>query len=205
MAPWWPRWRIASAKGTPWSARASCCRSWRSRWPLDGRRPIVRARPRPIARPAGGPPFAVAGASLGVRADVRRFPEETRTAPDAARAIGCEVGQIVKSLVFMADHTPFLALTSGANQADLERLAGLMGVERVRRATPDEARQATGFAIGGTPPIGHTGPVRVLVDRDLLAWDQVWAAAGSPDSVFPIEPAELLRASGGQVADFAAR
>jgi len=113
------------------------------------------------------------------------------------------VGQIVKSLVFVADGEPFLALTSGANRADVGKLAGLVGASEVRRASPEEARAATGFAIGGTPPFGHPAPLRVLVDRDLLAYEEVWAAAGAPDAVFELSPEELLRVSGGSPADFA--
>jgi len=140
---------------------------------------------------------------IGLSIDVRRFPEGTRTAADAARAVNCEVGQIVKSLVFVADGEPFLALTSGANRADVGKLAGLVGASEVRRASPEEARAATGFAIGGTPPFGHPAPLRVLVDRDLLAYEEVWAAAGAPDAVFELSPEELLRVSGGSPADFA--
>jgi len=97
---------------------------------------------------------------LGHPIEVRRFPGGTKTAQDAARAIGCDVGQIVKSLVFVADERPVLALTSGANRVDLERLARLTGSEGVRRASPEEAREATGFAVGGTPPFGHPKQVR---------------------------------------------
>jgi prolyl-tRNA editing enzyme YbaK/EbsC (Cys-tRNA(Pro) deacylase) len=134
--------------------------------------------------------------------EITRFPSGTRTAADAARAVGCEIGQIVKSLVFVADGEAFLALTSGENRADPDRLAGLLGAREVRRATAEEAREATGFAIGGTPPFGHPRPLRVLVDRDLFGFDVLWAAAGTPDSVFPIVPAKLLAASGGEIADF---
>jgi len=144
-----------------------------------------------------------AARQLGLSIDVRRFPQGTRTAADAARAVNCEVGQIVKSLVFVADGEPFLALTSGANRADVGKLAGLVGASEVRRASPEEARAATGFAIGGTPPFGHPAPLRVLVDRDLLAYEEVWAAAGAPDAVFELSPEELLRVSGGSPADFA--
>jgi prolyl-tRNA editing enzyme YbaK/EbsC (Cys-tRNA(Pro) deacylase) len=112
------------------------------------------------------------------------------------------VGQIVKSLVFVAGNEPFLALTSGTNRADIGRLQELSGGLPVRRATPDEAREATGYAIGGTPPFGHGRPLRVLCDRDLLGYGEVWAAAGTPNAVFPIAPQELLRASGAQAADF---
>ena len=146
--------------------------------------------------------FLAAASDVGVDAEVRRFPEGTKTAADAARAVGCELGQIVKSLVFCADGRAFLALTSGPNLADPRRLAGALGAAEVRRATPDEARSATGFAIGGTPPFGHPAPLRVLVDRDLTRFDVLWAAAGAPDAVFAIAPDALIRASGGEVADF---
>jgi prolyl-tRNA editing enzyme YbaK/EbsC (Cys-tRNA(Pro) deacylase) len=146
-----------------------------------------------------------AARTLGLSIDVRRFPEGTKTAPDAARAVGCEVGQIVKTLVFMADGDPILALTSGANRADVGKLARLVGAAEVRRATPEEARAASGFTIGGTPAFGHPAPLRVLVDPDLMGYEEVWAAAGTPDAVFAIAPADLLRASGGSPADFAER
>jgi len=143
-----------------------------------------------------------AAAALGLSIQVRRFPEGTRTAPDAARAVGCDVGQIVKSLVFMADGRPLLALTSGANRVDVGKLAVLAGSSEVRRASAEEAREATGFAIGGTPPFGHARPLTVLVDRDLLGYDVVWAAAGTPDAVFALSPHERLRVSGGLPAGF---
>jgi prolyl-tRNA editing enzyme YbaK/EbsC (Cys-tRNA(Pro) deacylase) len=146
--------------------------------------------------------FEQAAAGLGLSPEVRRFPQGTRTASDAAAAIGCEVGQIVKSLVFMADGEPILALTSGANRADPGRLAELAGATEVRRADAEQVRAATGFAIGGTPPFGHRWRLRVLVDRDLLQHEVLWAAAGTPDSVFPITPEELLRMTGGRVEDF---
>jgi prolyl-tRNA editing enzyme YbaK/EbsC (Cys-tRNA(Pro) deacylase) len=138
---------------------------------------------------------------LGLSPHVREFPEGTRTAEDAARAIGCAVGQIVKSLVFVAGTEPFLALTSGPNRADVARLTHLVG-RPVRRADAEEARIATGFSIGGTPPFGHPRPLRVFLDRDLLAHDEVWAAAGTPSSVFPIAPGDLVRAAAAEPADF---
>lgn len=146
--------------------------------------------------------FRLAAADLGLDPQVREFPEGTRTAVDAARAVGCDVGQIVKSLVFAADDRPFVALTSGPNRADTVRLAELVGATTVRRATPEEARAATGFAIGGTPPFGYPERITVLMDRDLLAHDEVWAAAGTPSTVFPLTPEELLRTSGARTADF---
>lgn len=146
---------------------------------------------------------SAAARAAGLEIAVTRFPEGTRTAEDAARAIGCEVAQIVKSLVFMTDDEPLLALVSGANRVDVARLAEAAGANEVRRATGDEARAASGYAIGGVPPFGHARSVTVLVDRDLLAHEELWAAAGLPDAVFPITPGDLLRASGGRVADLA--
>lgn len=151
--------------------------------------------------PRGVERFEQAARERGVSVDIRRFPQGTKTAADAARAVGCETGQIVKSLVFVADGEPFVALTSGANRADTGRLAALMGAREVRRATPEEARAATGFGIGGTPPFGHWRPLRVLVDRDLLSHRLLWAAAGAPDAVFPIAPEDLLSTSGGEPRD----
>jgi prolyl-tRNA editing enzyme YbaK/EbsC (Cys-tRNA(Pro) deacylase) len=149
--------------------------------------------------------FMDAARPTGLTFDVRRFPEGTRTAQDAARALGCDVGQIVKSLVFVTDDGPFLALTSGANRADPWRLAAILGAGTVTRADADQVRAATGFAIGGTPPFGHPERLRVVVDRDLMGYEVLWAAAGAPDAVFPIAPDDLLRATGGKVEDFAER
>ncbi|MCI0634255.1 MAG: YbaK/EbsC family protein [Actinobacteria bacterium] len=138
---------------------------------------------------------------LGHPVEVRRFSQGTKTAQDAARAIGCGVGQIVKSLVFVADGRPVLALTSGANRVDLVRLGEAAGADEVRRATPEEAREATGFAVGGTPPFGHAKQVPAFLDRDLLGYEEVWAAAGTPDAVFPLSPAELQRTALARVID----
>ena len=146
---------------------------------------------------------AAAARAAGLEIDIERFPEGTRTAADAARAVGCEVGQIVKSLVFMAGDSPILALVSGSNRVDLDRLARAAGTDAVRREDGDEARAATGFAIGGVPPFGHATPLAVLVDRNLASHERLWAAAGLPDAVFAIAPDDLIRASGGQVVDIA--
>jgi prolyl-tRNA editing enzyme YbaK/EbsC (Cys-tRNA(Pro) deacylase) len=146
---------------------------------------------------------ADAAQQAGLSISICRFPEGTRTADDAARAIGCSVAQIVKSLVFMADDEPVMALLSGADRLDPDRLAAATGAAGVRRATGDEARAATGFAIGGVPPFGHDRDLTVLVDRGLLAHSEVWAAAGLPDAVFPICPDDLVRVSDGRVADLA--
>ena len=135
---------------------------------------------------------------------VQRFPEGTHTADDAARAVGCHVAQIVKSLVFVADGQPVVALVSGADRLDPSRLAAALGASDVRRADGDEVRQATGFAIGGVPPFGHAVPMPVLIDERLFAHDEVWAAAGLPDAVFRISPAALADASGARRAALAA-
>ncbi|MGH2547728.1 MAG: YbaK/EbsC family protein [Actinomycetota bacterium] len=155
-----------------------------------------------MSRPSAIERFLASAEDLGLTLEVREFPKGTRTAVDAARAIGCDVGQIVKSLVFVAGTEPFLALTSGPNRADTARLSELLGGVPVRRADPEEARGATGFAIGGTPPFGHPRRLRVLCDRDLLGYKEVWAAAGTPNAVFRIGPEDLLRASGAEPADF---
>jgi prolyl-tRNA editing enzyme YbaK/EbsC (Cys-tRNA(Pro) deacylase) len=146
--------------------------------------------------------FLRGSAALGLSPKVRRFPQGTKTALDAASAIGCDVGQIVKSLVFTADGAPLLALTSGADRADVARLAALAGATEVRRATPEEARTATGYAVGGTPPFTMY-PVATFIEEGLLRFEELWAAAGTPDSVFPITPADLVRCTGGTVAGFA--
>ena len=145
--------------------------------------------------------FRSAVAALGLEVAVTRYPEGTRTAADAALAIGCDVDQIVKSLVFMAGDTPVLALTSGAHRVDTKALGVLVGT-KVRQANADEVRAATGFAIGGTTPFAHPAPIRTFVDPHLLEFPVVWAAAGTPDSVFPLTPADLVRASGAAVASF---
>ncbi len=145
-----------------------------------------------------------AAAEHGLTIEVQRFPQGTRTAADAARAVGCDVAQIVKSLVFVADGRPVVALVSGANRVDLQKLAAAAGATSARRADGDEARAATGFAIGGVPPFGHVAATTVLVDRDLERHDVIWAAAGLPDAVFALAPADLVRASGGTVVDLAA-
>jgi prolyl-tRNA editing enzyme YbaK/EbsC (Cys-tRNA(Pro) deacylase) len=145
--------------------------------------------------------FTEAARLAGIRPEIRRFPEGTRTAGDAARAIGCDVAQIVKSLVFVADGEPVIAFTSGANRVDPAKLARAAGAASCRRATPEEARGATGFAVGGTPPFGHPRRLRSFVDRDLLGHEEVWAAAGTPDSVFPLSPADLRRCTGAVPVD----
>lgn len=136
----------------------------------------------------------------GVRADIRMLSQSAKTAQEAAEAVGCALGQIVKSLVLVAGDQPFIALVSGENRVDMEKLSRLFHAP-VRRAAPDEVKAATGFAIGGVPPLGHASPLQVVVDETLLTYETVWAAAGHPHSVFAIAPSELVRACGGRVVD----
>ncbi len=147
--------------------------------------------------------FLASAESHGVPVDLEEFPAGTRTAADAATAIGCDVRQIVKSLVFIADDLPVLALTSGGNRVDEAKLASALAAGSVRKADADEVRRATGFAIGGTPPFGHTTDLQVVCDRDLTTFEQVWAAAGTPATVFGIAPDLLLRVTGAPVIDLA--
>lgn len=148
--------------------------------------------------------FRTRAATLGLDVDPTAFPEGTRTAADAAAAIGCDVAQIVKSLVFVADDDPVLVLTSGANRVDPERVATHLGAQEVRKAGADEVRAATGFGIGATPPFGHDTTLRVLCDRDLLDHAEVWAAAGTSSHVFPLAPDRLVALCGADVVDVAA-
>ena len=147
--------------------------------------------------------FLEGARAVGLTPDIRQFPEGTRTAEQAAAAVGCELGQIVKSLVFLCDGDAVLALTSGANRVDTKRLSEVLD-GKIARADADGVREATGYAIGGTPPFGHACRLRTVADPALLAYDTVWAAAGTPDTVFELTPDELIRASGAAIADFAA-
>ena len=131
---------------------------------------------------------------------VQAFPEGTRSAADAAAAVGCQVAQIAKSIIFRAGERAVLVIASGANRVDMGKVAAATGLQ-VKRADGNWVRDVTGFAIGGVAPLGHLTPPLVLVDEDLLAYGRVWAAAGSPMHVFATTPAELLRISGGTMAD----
>ena len=142
-----------------------------------------------------------AGAARGIAVEPLRFPEGTKTAVDAAAAIGCDVGQIVKSLVFAVDGEMVLAYVSGSNQLDESKLAEAAGGLRCSRVDADAVRTATGFPIGGVPPFGHATHLRVFVDPDLLRYDEVWAAAGTWHDVFAIAPQALVEASEGDVVD----
>lgn len=137
---------------------------------------------------------------LGFSYEVQELPKSTRTAVDAARALGCHVGQIVKSLIFKAERTgrPILVIASGSNRVDEERIGERLG-EPIQMAHPDFVRQRTGFAIGGVAPLGHIEHLETFIDEDLLQYDQVWAAAGTPNAVFRLDPADLAEMTEGRV------
>lgn len=146
-----------------------------------------------------------AGRRMGVEVQPRTFPGGTRSAVDAARAIGVEVGAIVKSLVFAVDGELVLALVSGANRLDEDKLAAAAGGTSARRAGVDDVRAETGFAVGGVPPFGHRRALRTFVDTDLLGFERVWAAAGTPWANFDLDPQSLVRVTAGTVCELAAR
>ncbi|MFI7140771.1 YbaK/EbsC family protein [Streptomyces massasporeus] len=150
------------------------------------------------------PRFAEALRELGLGhlvERVRRFPDATRTATEAAAAVGCELSQICKSLIFAADGVPVLVLLDGASRVDLELVRKELGADKVTRAKVDVVRETTGYAIGGVPPFGHKTRTRVLADRSLLEHDVVWAAAGTPYTVFPIAPEDLVAHADGTLVD----
>ncbi len=142
-----------------------------------------------------------AAAALGLNITPQTFPDGTRTAQEAADAIGVQVGQIVKSLIFAVDGEVVLAYVSGANQLDESKLALAAGGAICQRVDADVVRSVTGFPIGGVPPFGHTTQLRVFVDPDLLQYDEVWAAAGTWNDVFGASPADIVRVAGGVVTD----
>jgi prolyl-tRNA editing enzyme YbaK/EbsC (Cys-tRNA(Pro) deacylase) len=150
-----------------------------------------------------------AAARKGVQLDVRLFERSTHTAAEAAAAVGAEVGQIVKSLIFVTDGPngirPCLVLASGANTVDVALLATTLTEPTLRRATADEARQLTGFAIGGIPPFGHVTSIRTLMDPDLGRYETVWAAAGTANAVFAVAPATLRVLANAIVTPIAAQ
>ncbi|MEU8526756.1 MULTISPECIES: YbaK/EbsC family protein [Streptomyces] len=170
----------------------------------------VRAMTESLAHPR----FAAALLELGLDVEVRRFPDATRTAAEAAAAIGCDVSEIVKSLIFAAwgspllersrefgGGVPVLVLMDGSSRVDLERVRAELGADKVTRADAAVVRETTGYAIGGVPPFGHRTTTRVLADRGLLDHDVVWAAAGTPHTVFPMEPKTLVAHAGGTLVD----
>ncbi len=137
--------------------------------------------------------------ACGVAAPIREFDASTRSAAEAAAAIGCSVAEIAKSLVFRAkgSNRPILVIASGVNRVDEKRIEAALG-ETIAKADADFVRAETGFAIGGVAPVGHTGKPIIFLDDDLFAFQTIWAAAGSPRSVFPLTPADLLRITGGR-------
>lgn len=137
---------------------------------------------------------------LGYAYEVIEATESTRTAEEAANRVGCTVGQIVKSLIFKGKKSgkAILILTSGANRVDVKRIA-IYAEEKIGRADPDFVRERTGFAIGGIPPLGHTHPIETYVDEDLLSFDKIWAAAGTPKAVFKMPASELEKMTGGKI------
>ena len=143
-------------------------------------------------------------AVLGDAFQVLEFDASTRTAAEAAAAIGCTVGQIAKSLIFRAGESgrPVLAIASGSRRVDEERLSSLLG-EEVGRADATFVREHTGFAIGGVPPVGHRTPPAVFIDETLLGFETIWAAGGTPNAVFQLQPDDLVRLTGGTVAALA--
>jgi len=149
---------------------------------------------------------ADAARKLDFHITIKEFESSTRTAQDAANSIGCTVAQIVKSLLFVVNGQPTLVLVSGPNRLDEKKLAALCGVGRkkIKRADADTVREATGFAIGGVPPFGHSTKLPTYIDEDFWQFDVIWAAAGTPNAVFAVTPDDLMRASGGMKADLKA-
>jgi prolyl-tRNA editing enzyme YbaK/EbsC (Cys-tRNA(Pro) deacylase) len=137
---------------------------------------------------------------LGLTLQVVELPDSTRSAAEAAKAIGCTVGQIAKSLIFKTkvSEQPVLVIASGSNRVVENKIAALVG-EKITKADADFVRQHTGFAIGGVSPVGHTGPITTFIDEDLLTYDEIWAAAGTPHAVFRLSGDDLMRATGGRV------
>ncbi|MEO8323635.1 MAG: YbaK/EbsC family protein [Actinomycetota bacterium] len=138
--------------------------------------------------------------SLGHEAEVVEFSESTRTSQEAASAIGTSVAQIAKSMIFARGDAGVLVVTSGANRVSTGKVAGLLGGE-IGRADADMVRKLTGFPIGGVPPVAHVEGMEVLIDEDLTRFDEVWAAAGTPNAVFRTTPGALIEMTGGRVAD----
>lgn len=140
--------------------------------------------------------------AAGLSVEIREFDASTRTSADAAAAIGCAVSQIAKSLVFKAKDSgkAVLVIASGTNRVDEKKLGALIG-EKIGKADADFVRAATGFAIGGVAPLGHTGALTLLIDADLQQFPEIWAAAGAPNAVFRLTPHDLVRVTGGRVAD----
>src|SRR5262245_21159097 len=156
-------------------------------------------------KPTTAPSALKVQAVLGPAYQVVEFEASTRTSEDAAAAIGCTVAEIAKSLIFKsAEGRPVLVIASGTNRVDEKKVQALLG-GKIKRAEADFVRDATGYAIGGVPPVAHSTPPVVLIDRDLEQFAAVWAAAGTPNAVFKVTPADLVRLTNGQLADIAKR
>lgn len=169
-----------------------------------------RAGPVTLAAMTQAPPpdpkvdrVVSAGRALGIDVRPVAFDEGTRTAADAAAQVGCDVAQIVKTLVFMGDDKPVIFFVSGSNRLDVEKGARASGVSRLEKADANAAKTATGFSIGATPPFGHATDISIYMDQDLLGYEEVWAAAGRNDSVFPVEPRRLAEATSATIAELA--
>jgi len=136
----------------------------------------------------------------GLACEVVQMKDTTRSAEDAARAVGCEVAQIVKSLVFKGSRSqqPVLVITSGANRVNEKTIEKNLA-ESIKMADPEFVRETTGFAIGGVPPVGHRHPLKIFIDEDLLQYQEIWAAAGTPHAVLKLTPDELKRITNGEV------
>ena len=154
-----------------------------------------------MTRPSANERFSAAATRLGLEPDIVQFPEDTRTAAQAAAALKCELGQIIKSLVFKCEEQPVLALTAGDRQVDTEKLGALCG-GTIGKADAKIVREATGFAIGGVPPFGHGSQLSCWIDQNIYRYEMAWGAAGTPDTVFAMQTADLVRLSGGQRAEF---
>ena len=157
-------------------------------------------------KPASAPSALKVQAILGDNYQVLEFDAGTRTAADAAAAIGCTVAEIAKSLLFRGKQSnrPVLVIASGDNRVDEKKVSALLG-EKISRADADFVREMTGFAIGGVPPVGHATAPITLIDEDLMKLATIWAAAGTPNAVFQLKPAALAELTGGQLADVATR
>jgi prolyl-tRNA editing enzyme YbaK/EbsC (Cys-tRNA(Pro) deacylase) len=154
---------------------------------------------------AGGPERVQAALDAqGLDTKVMRLPESTRTAPEAAKAAGCEVGAIAKSLLFLADGEPLLVICSGDRRVNTERVAGMVGASGLKMAPAEEVRRVTGYAIGGVPPLGHALPIPKLMDTALFRYATIYAAAGAHDAIFPIAPQRLAEVTGARVEDVGA-
>lgn len=156
-----------------------------------------------MAIPSASQRVVDAATALGLTIEIHEYPEGTKTSADAAAAVGCELSAIAKSLIFMADDEPVVAILSGDTRLDTSKLATAMGASKVRRAKLDEAKAATSFAAGGTPAFGYPAPIAVFIDPQLRRHEEVWSAAGTPTTVYPIRLVDLIEASGAVEVDLA--